>query len=558
MQGKISKEITSDFSNEDIRKININARLYPSYEYIIILKNTKGISSEMLSALDSRVEIRVMGGKKEICNKDDVTYSKEELILIIKEMEKIEDTINKNWSQIQKSMYIYDILKRKMTYTYFTPKTRKDVTGKEARTLRGLISGKNVCAGYSMVFKEMMDRQGIECDYVSGKTKDGGGHAWNLLHINGKIFPVDLTWDAREYRDGNKQADHFANVDSFITEHKPNESARVQNYQKNLCGLTDECKEQVRKTFDGERDFKTKTFNLKRNDGTICRISCIGQADIEGCTLYRYLYSDIDKNGNASMPSILYSHNNLIYFIDREKRDMVKDLPTNSNAWKNAYKNGLFSKSYIEECINSSNGYLGEIFLDDRGNFSITKPLSSKSIDRLPGVLNGFERDNGSKFIVSESPRKIIINGSDLYKYQVFEFDNNNGSVYANNVISEMDFSPNNPQTKDKGFASVFLSRERIHKESSRVSGYIGYYVPIEHSIYKKTGLARELEKEEIVDFDSSDIIKPKSSIIKEKWNIKSVKNGILNSNVTYSEYKETTDDFRNREKRKQDRCQRM
>ncbi len=57
-----------------------------------------------------------------------------------------------------------------------------------------LINHAGVCEGYSLLAQKMFTIAGIESIIVEG-TGDGGSHAWNMVHIDGKWYHVDLTWD---------------------------------------------------------------------------------------------------------------------------------------------------------------------------------------------------------------------------------------------------------------------------------------------------------------------------------------------------------------------------
>lgn len=171
----------------NVNYVNNICKHYPNSKILIEVQNTKGISSTMLKQLNSNILIRIAGGyDTDRINRygkdlfwssnyyyDSVIYTQNETIKIVEEMEKIESGINKNWSDIQKVLYIYERLKTKVMYD---PKFEKKLSD-ETRSLRGLITKKTVCAGYSMIFKEMLDRIGIDCEYVEGFTtpdKKGG------------------------------------------------------------------------------------------------------------------------------------------------------------------------------------------------------------------------------------------------------------------------------------------------------------------------------------------------------------------------------------------------
>lgn len=70
-----------------------------------------------------------------------------------------------------------------------------------------LVEGTAVCNGYAQAFQLMADAAGLESVIVTGDVSEGfttGGHAWNLLNVDGSWRVVDVTWD-----DG----------DSFRTDH---------------------------------------------------------------------------------------------------------------------------------------------------------------------------------------------------------------------------------------------------------------------------------------------------------------------------------------------------
>jgi len=57
-----------------------------------------------------------------------------------------------------------------------------------------------VCSGISKAMCLLLERQGIECKYVSGKTHNSNGaHAWNLVKLDGYWYSLDVTWNLNDY-----------------------------------------------------------------------------------------------------------------------------------------------------------------------------------------------------------------------------------------------------------------------------------------------------------------------------------------------------------------------
>lgn len=59
-----------------------------------------------------------------------------------------------------------------------------------------LINQVAVCTGYALAYDFLMDKLGIESEFLSSKTLN---HAWNIVTINGKRYHMDVTWDDKTY-----------------------------------------------------------------------------------------------------------------------------------------------------------------------------------------------------------------------------------------------------------------------------------------------------------------------------------------------------------------------
>ncbi len=166
---------------------------------ILILENTRGLTSEVLSQIDSdRVFFSVKGGldyeKVEKYNNDNyrerTMMSPKGLERAINYFEKVESEIDPNWTDTQKCMYAYNCLAVDMTYGEDADSILSQ--GTAARGLNGILYGELVCAGFAFTFQEMMNRMGIECHYQNEKST----HAYNVVKLDGKYYGVDVTWDS--------------------------------------------------------------------------------------------------------------------------------------------------------------------------------------------------------------------------------------------------------------------------------------------------------------------------------------------------------------------------
>ena len=55
-----------------------------------------------------------------------------------------------------------------------------------------LVKGTTVCAGYTAVYRDILNRAGVPC---VGVTSEPMNHSWNLVQLDGQWYHVDVTWD---------------------------------------------------------------------------------------------------------------------------------------------------------------------------------------------------------------------------------------------------------------------------------------------------------------------------------------------------------------------------
>lgn len=77
-----------------------------------------------------------------------------------------------------------------------------------------LYEGKGVCQGYALLAYKLLSEMGMEALYVTGEVYTGG-HAWNLVKVDGEWYHLDTTWnDPVPDRGAGVRYDYFLINDS--------------------------------------------------------------------------------------------------------------------------------------------------------------------------------------------------------------------------------------------------------------------------------------------------------------------------------------------------------
>ena len=89
---------------------------------------------------------------------------------------------------------IYDYICRNVKYDYAGASDSSNIICHSAYS--AAVLKKSVCQGYSLLYYRAALKAGLDTRIIVGYNKYGGGHAWNIVKVNGKYYYLDSTWDA--------------------------------------------------------------------------------------------------------------------------------------------------------------------------------------------------------------------------------------------------------------------------------------------------------------------------------------------------------------------------
>ena len=80
-----------------------------------------------------------------------------------------------------------------------------------------IVKSSAVCDGYARAYQYLLYKVGI-LSHVATGVADGGGHAWNLVKLDGKWYYTDLTWDDPDASGGFVFYEHFNITDEQLAD----------------------------------------------------------------------------------------------------------------------------------------------------------------------------------------------------------------------------------------------------------------------------------------------------------------------------------------------------
>ena len=361
---------------------------YPNEKIIIVMANTKNQDAETIKQIGMRypnIRFSVTGGldpKKRKFNNEHYQertyYSGMELSKIITIYSEIEREMDLDWTETQKAMFVYKKLCDRMEYS------ENVVNGKDySRGIGGLLYNKAVCSGFAMIYKEAMDRLGIECHYQNKE----GHHSWNIAKLDGKYRALELTWDTSN-KGKNGCGFYYFNRsgDFYLDEHHDikNES------EERTFPIVPYTLEELQECYNVISQSRILNIQMNANRNNMLQTP---ELTIDGMPCIIYKSNDgnigirmINKNEHIRHKVFVRSDGSTFMLLAKKTKDpqlkkflIVKgtengirigkiyseeELTSLPEQYDVTIANGLLSEERIKRKINNFNGYVGYIGRD--------------------------------------------------------------------------------------------------------------------------------------------------------------------------------------------------
>jgi hypothetical protein len=435
--------VKGTLSLDDAAKLNkINRKI------VLIFENTKGQNSGVIASLNpSNIKISIYGGL-DYLHKDKYNtreyiertfYTPGNLSNIIKTFESIKRKIPYSWNETQKCMYVYKTLVEKMHYQRGYESDYENGID-VARTLNGVLANRAVCSGFALIFKETMDRLGIECYYQN----QSHSHSWNAVKLDGETYLLDLTWDVT-----NKQESQHCGFAYFCRQDSNS------FYSHKYHDLSSE-KEEIRFASKGMSDEE-----LLENYKKIVKSTAIYSKELQHYTNAKnqeFDYMSIGENKGFRVYIIRKGDDIDYYYIDKDadiRKVMDDELLSNVN---NLYDHNI-SRGPLPEGIKRFRKYT---------------------------------REDGSVFLLHKTDTEVKGN---VNEYILIEPSYRDGKkvLKRSTILSESNLMDINDRKTEYLVANGLLSKERLERKVKHFNGYVGYVTKNFKIVYDRDFEIQEL-----------------------------------------------------------------
>lgn len=104
----------------------------------------------------------------------------------------LSETTSPGMSQLEIALSLHDYLVLHCAYDWSVLQNQGEPSYNVYTAYGALIEGNAVCQGYAMAYNLLLNKVGIETEYVTSSTIN---HGWSLVEIDGTWYHVDVTWD---------------------------------------------------------------------------------------------------------------------------------------------------------------------------------------------------------------------------------------------------------------------------------------------------------------------------------------------------------------------------
>ena len=127
----------------------------------------------------------------------DEELAKEEVITAFHDRveEILSETTAPGMSQVEMALSLHDYLVLHCAYDWNVANGNPASSNNVYTAYGALMEGNAVCQGYAMAYNLLLNKVGIETDYVTSVIPERGSHGWSLVEIGEKWYHVDVTWD---------------------------------------------------------------------------------------------------------------------------------------------------------------------------------------------------------------------------------------------------------------------------------------------------------------------------------------------------------------------------
>lgn len=424
-------KIVRPLTQNEINEINNYSQIE---EVTIVLDNTKNQSANLIGQINPKVKVKILGGldpaKKEKFNDIDyierTIYNPKQVQQIIETFERYEKQINPIWNDLEKCMFIYKKLAEQMHYKFDNEPTYIDGID-TSRSLVGLVYKRAVCSGFALIFKEAMDRLGIECLYQNKCSK----HSWNVVKLDGNYYPVDLTWEcSKTETTGVCGFIHFGRNDKFYDDPAHNIDKEKEEQKVDIIPLTLEVLQQHLSVINTPRVIKQEMIEIVNDDGQ------------------KIWYLPFGIKGNYQ--------EYIVSFGNDEPHAVVCESSRGDY-------NKLFTKKYLDFAVQYQNGYMGR----DPQMLMYTR---SHQLNKS----NKYSRDDNSHFIVFPGV-KDSAQGVNVFQLAKLQDEGQKKIILAADILSENNLLECTDESTKLLIANKLLQSDALKERVNSYNGYVGY-----------------------------------------------------------------------------------